>query len=85
LGRITREKDLTPLLQKHLGELRSSPDYRRFLGVVAEICKQGGGLPEQRLAQVADAVLRPIADDLSRCSPGNQLVIFHVAVVNKQG
>lgn len=84
MGRNAREQDLTPLLQKHLDALRSSPDYRRFLSVVAGVCKQGQLLPEQRLARVADVVLRPIADDLSACAPGNRLVIFHLAVINEQ-
>jgi len=80
----TREQDFTPLLQKHLNALRSSPDYQRFLGVVAEVCKRGPLLPEQRLSRVADTVLRPIAADLSSCAPGNWLVIFHVAAINEQ-
>lgn len=79
-----KEQDFTPLLRRHLDALRSSPDYRRFLGVVVEVCKHGPLLPEQRLARVADTVLRPIADDLSNCVPGNRLAIFHMAVVNEQ-
>jgi len=84
MGRSTKEQDFTPLLQKHLDSLRSSPDYRRFLGIVAEACKHGQSLPEQRLANVADEVLRPIAADLSSCAPGNSIVIFHMSVINKQ-
>ena len=84
MGGNAREQDLTPLLQKHLGALRRSPDYRRFLGIVADVCKRGQLLPEQRLARVADEVLRPIAADLSSCAPGNHIVIFHMSVLNEQ-
>ncbi len=79
-----RTQDFVPLVNKHLTLLRRSPDYRSLLETVSRMCNSGGQLPEQLLASAADAVLRPIAEDLSACSPGNNIAIFHMMVTHRQ-
>lgn len=81
--RNTKIPDPTPLVTKHLQALRRSPDYQRLLNVATRACRTKGSLPEDRLGKVADAILRPIADDLSACCPGSRVIIFHMMVVNR--
>lgn len=82
--RDVKIQDPVPLVTKHLNALRRTPDYKRFLAAVVRSCKAKGTRPEENLAKVADAVLRPIARDLSACCPGNKVVIFHMMALNER-
>lgn len=77
-----RVQDPAPLVTKHLNAIRQTAEYKLFLQAVARACMARGSQPEENLARVADAVLRPMARDLSACCPGNKVVIFHMMTMN---
>lgn len=76
-------QDPAPLVTKHLNAIRQTTEYRLFLQAVTRACRAKGAHPEDNLARVADAVLRPIARDLSSCCSGNKVVIFHMMAMNE--
>jgi len=67
------------LLEKKIELLRRGTDYRLVLETVAAICQSSSELPENVLASVADAVLRPIARDISSLVRGSK-VMLHIYV-----
>jgi len=71
---------LIPLLERRLSALRKTREYQDLLAMVTTMCRQTEGAPEQTLAAVADAIVRPIASDLSAGTPG-KIVILHMGVV----
>lgn len=77
-----RVQDPAPLVTKHLNAVRGTTEYKLLLEAVVRACKARGSRPEENLSRVADAVLRPIARDLSFCCKGNRVIIFHMVVVN---
>lgn len=77
-----RVQDPAPLVTKHLNAIRQTTEYKLFLQAVARACKAQGSRPEDNLGRVADAVLRPIARDISACCPGNKVIIFHMMAMN---
>lgn len=80
---IKRVQDPVPLVTKHLNAIRQTTEYKLFLQAAARACRVSGSQPEENLARVADAVLRPIAKDLSDCCPGNKVIIFHMIAMNE--
>jgi len=77
-------QDPAPLVTKHLNAIRRTTEYKLFLQAAARACNARGSRPEDNLGRVADAVLRPIARDLSACCPGNKVIIFHMMAMNEK-
>ncbi len=75
-------QDPVPLVTKHLNAVRGTIEYKLLLEAVARAGGARGSRPEENLSLAADAVLRPIARDLSFCCKGNRVIIFHMMVVN---
>ena len=73
----------TPVFQKHLEALRGTTEYKLLLNSVVNACSTLS--PEVGLSSAADAILRPIASDLSRCSSDGRIIIFHMLIVHGQG
>lgn len=80
---VKKIQDPAPLVRKHLAAVRQTTEYKLFLQAVARACNMRGSPPEKNLARVADAVLRPIAEDLSACCPRNKVIIFHMMAMNE--
>ena len=77
-----RIQDPIPRVIQHLDAIRKTTEYKLFLQAVVGACRVSGSQPEENLARVADAVLRPMARDLSACCPGSKVVIFHMLAMN---
>ena len=75
-------QDPAPLVTKHLNAVRTTTEYKLLLQAVARACNAKGSRPEENLSRVADAILRPMARDLSLCCKGSKVIIFHMMVIN---
>jgi len=80
---IKKIQDPAPLVTKHLNAVRATTEYKLLLQAATRACKAKGLQSEENLSRVADAVLRPIARDISSCCPGSRVIIFHMMVRNE--
>lgn len=80
---IKKIQDPAPLVTKHLNAVRATTEYKLLLQAATRACNAKGSRPEENLSRVADAILRPMASDLSRCCPGSRVIIFHMMVRNE--